>query len=364
MRIHFKLILKTKKMIRKGLNKFAKGIFAFLTVKLLLFGILFLTHACQKDDNHNFFIDSDKEIALKNFENSLNNITSKNNGIISIYKEKKSQYKNKQTKGIGTNLTQELNNLETKTELEVKNQITPLLKSSLSLLESYGFNEKDVQEVYSKDSPIWVVVGITLHSLEKNNLTAFNNKVNFISESIYAQGNKSWTECAGQAGGFTAVMNAIRLALKEKSSSYLKSKAAKSVFKKVLRKALLKMSSRLLGGWISVGFFIYDFSKCMKWMKVESIDSPPVFTCNDIVRVTKKPSYINYPNYEKYVYLSKKDIGYISDTNHKLATFNKNKSLKTYKKTLDKGTPCKVIETYFFTSNDVLIISSLTTTSY
>lgn len=358
-------------MIKKGLNKFAKGMFAIFTIKLMLFGIFFLTQACQKDDNHNFFIDSEKEVALKNFENSLNNIVPKTNTIIRNYEVQKKDYKLSQAKrvNINTNIIKGLNALEEKTEFQVKTEMIPLLENSLLLLDSYGFSEEDVQDVYSKDSPIWIIVGLAINSLEKEkekeNEIALGNNINFLSTSLYAQGNKSWNECVGQAGGFTAVINVVRMALKEKTGDYLKSKAGKALFKKTLRKALLKLSSRLLGGWISVGFFVYDFAKCMKWLSVAPVDSTQALSCDDLVRVNKKPSL--YPGIDgrpyninnHVVYLSKKAIGYVSDDNHNLE--NTYKDLKIYH--IDdetRGNNCKVIETYYYTNNTDLIISSVT----
>ena len=55
--------------MKKGINKFAKGVFAIFTIKLLFFGIVFLNQACQTDDN--IFSISEKELALEKFENIL-----------------------------------------------------------------------------------------------------------------------------------------------------------------------------------------------------------------------------------------------------------------------------------------------------
>ncbi|WP_417800938.1 hypothetical protein [Tenacibaculum sp.] len=55
--------------------------FAIFTIKLLLLGVVTLNQACQKDDNHNLLIDSQKEKGLKKFENSLKNIAPKTNKI-------------------------------------------------------------------------------------------------------------------------------------------------------------------------------------------------------------------------------------------------------------------------------------------
>ena len=54
--------------MKNGLNKFAKGMFAIFTIKLLFFGIMLLNQSCQNDDNNNLLLDSEKEVALKRFE--------------------------------------------------------------------------------------------------------------------------------------------------------------------------------------------------------------------------------------------------------------------------------------------------------
>jgi uncharacterized spore protein YtfJ len=64
--------------MKKGINKFAKGVFAIFTIKLLFFGIVFLNQACQTDDN--IFSISEKELALENFENMAKQVLPKLQG--------------------------------------------------------------------------------------------------------------------------------------------------------------------------------------------------------------------------------------------------------------------------------------------
>ena len=64
--------------MKKGINKFAKGVFAIFTIKLLFFGIVFLNQACQNEDT----IELTQEQALANFEQKLELIRPKINSIL------------------------------------------------------------------------------------------------------------------------------------------------------------------------------------------------------------------------------------------------------------------------------------------
>jgi hypothetical protein len=51
--------------MKNGLNKFAKGMFAIFTIKLL-FGVIFVVQSCQTDNE--IFENSEQQIALEKFE--------------------------------------------------------------------------------------------------------------------------------------------------------------------------------------------------------------------------------------------------------------------------------------------------------
>jgi hypothetical protein len=52
--------------MKNGLNKFAKGMFAIFTIKLLLFGVVFVVQSCQTDNE--IFENSEQQIALEKFK--------------------------------------------------------------------------------------------------------------------------------------------------------------------------------------------------------------------------------------------------------------------------------------------------------
>jgi len=61
--------------MKNGLNKFAKGMFAIFTIKLLLFGVVFLVQSCQTDNE--IFENSEQQIALEKFESLAKTTTVK-----------------------------------------------------------------------------------------------------------------------------------------------------------------------------------------------------------------------------------------------------------------------------------------------
>jgi hypothetical protein len=52
--------------MENGFKKFAKGMFAIFTIKLLLVGIIFVIQSCQTD--YEIFENSEQQIALNKFE--------------------------------------------------------------------------------------------------------------------------------------------------------------------------------------------------------------------------------------------------------------------------------------------------------
>lgn len=295
-------------MIEKGLHKFAKGMFAIFTIKLLLLGVVTLNQACQKDDNHNLLIDSQKEKVLKKFENSLKNIAPKTNKITSNFFKKKSSYKTLQAKGIidESNIIEILDNLESKTEIEVKNLLYPLVDDSQELLLSYGITENDLKEIFYEigildiNDPSLIIISEMILAIEKENKTLAFNHNNLLGLSAFAyQQQPNIYDCALRSIGVTAVIEAFEKGIHG------------AVGKALLKKAIRKVAVKALG-WVGAVVAVYEFGNCMNWWYSASDDqSNDIISCDDLLIVQTK-------SYSREYLITKESINYKSKDDYKI----------------------------------------------
>ena len=224
--------------MKNGLSKFAKGMFAIFTIKLLFFGIMFINQSCQTEDD--IFENQEQKIALQKFENlfleiqpKIENTFDKQNLLLS----KKSYVLDKQT-------------VEKSKEI-----LTPLVKGSKELLKSYGINESDFLEEFADlNDPRIAFVGLMILSAdkkkEKDNLASINYASFFVA-SAYATNmdmEPDWYDCMLRSVGIDAVVELFN------------GKVTKAIAKKAIR----KIASRTLG-WVGAAIAVYEFGDCMDW---------------------------------------------------------------------------------------------------
>lgn len=213
--------------MKNGLSKFAKGMFAIFTIKLLFFGIMFLNQSCQTDDD--IFNTSKKELALKEFENTAK-LT------LPLIKKSVDKYQLKSS------------NLSSKSTLDeeyIKESLSPLINETKNLLLAYGITEKELQDnIGDLNNPDLIVVGLALFQAENGNNEVSMNFGNLFATQIYAQ---DAYDCVLRSLGVTALTEALRNG----------SKAA-------LKKAVFKIAKRAIG-WVGAAWAAYEFGDCMGW---------------------------------------------------------------------------------------------------
>jgi hypothetical protein len=215
--------------MKKGINKFAKGVFAIFTIKLLFFGIVFLNQACQTDDN--IFSISEKELALENFENMAKQVLPKLQGNL-----EKSRLLNKSSDTEMSN-----KNVE-----DIMNIMNPLTVTSTELLKTYGFTEKELTEdMGDVNDPRLVIIGLAILKAETKNKEVAMNIDSFFATSVYAQDT---FDCLIRSVGIDAVVEIVK----------------GKITKKAVSKLIRKVAKRALGP-IGAAWAIYEFGDCMGW---------------------------------------------------------------------------------------------------
>jgi hypothetical protein len=215
--------------MKKGINKFAKGVFAIFTIKLLFFGIVFLNQACQTDDN--IFSISEKELALENFENMAKQVLPKLQGNL-----EKSRLLNKSSDTEMSN-----KNVE-----DIMNIMNPLTVPSTELLKTYGFTEKELTEdMGDVNDPRLVIIGLAILKAETKNKEVAMNIDSFFATSVYAQDT---FDCLIRSVGIDAVVEIVK----------------GKITKKAVSKLIRKVAKRALGP-IGAAWAIYEFGDCMGW---------------------------------------------------------------------------------------------------
>jgi hypothetical protein len=215
--------------MKNGLNKFAKGVFAIFTIKLLFFGIVFLNQACQTDDN--IFSISEKELALENFENMAKQVLPKLQGNL-----EKSRLLNKSSDTEMSN-----KNVE-----DIMNIMNPLTVTSTELLKTYGFTEKELTEdMGDVNDPRLVIIGLAILKAETKNKEVAMNIDSFFATSVYAQDT---FDCLIRSVGIDAVVEIVK----------------GKITKKAVSKLIRKVAKRALGP-IGAAWAIYEFGDCMGW---------------------------------------------------------------------------------------------------
>ncbi len=293
-------------MIKRKIRKLIKGFFAIFTIKLALFTVLFIIQACQKDDNYNFLIESEKELAIKKFEKSLKDNVPKANKKILDFEEKKKYFTQLQSKiKKESNIIFDMENFEDKTEEEVKTLLLPLVYDSKELLFNYGITENDLEEIFfdidilDTNDPSLIVISEIILAIEKENKKTAFNYSGLLASPVFAYQQPNYFDCALRSIGVTTIIDAFKKGIKGAAG------------KALLKKAIKKVALRALG-WVGAAVAVYEFGRCMEWWQASGNGESGIgVECTDLVRLYTK-------NNSSIIYLSKKDINYVTNTDHDL----------------------------------------------
>lgn len=290
------------KIMKNGLNKFAKGMFAIFTIKLFLVTMAFVIQSCNNneifEDNSvteakNSFLNSVK-IGISNLDgvqlNSKNNSTFAKSTInneeyatISVYSLPESNFTDFQTLDNVRNFN-ELTTIEG-TELEVKyidgsnsdnilesqeliksysisiesakQSLQPTLSEAKNYLRSNGYTSADIADLLTADedgpamseSDLIPAVMELIAEEQNSSLAATFDYDSLFGTPMHAS---RIGECAGDALGISAIAVVVREGINTKAG------------KRLLKKAIRKVASRALG-WVGAAIFVYEFGDCMDW---------------------------------------------------------------------------------------------------
>lgn len=225
--------------MKNGLNKFAKGMFAIFTIKLLFIGIFLIIQSCQTDDN--FLDNQDQKLAIDNFKTLV--IESKPK-LDNYFGKKQSLLSRKST---------------VNEENEMKDILEPLLNSSKDLLHTYNFTDKEIKEELGEvNSPEVILSAILIVALEKDKQISTTSTVDLSSlfaTSLYAQNNyyDQAVDCVLRATGLAG-------------AGILLNEGIKAGIKKLGIKGTLKMVGKITGrtlSWVGIAWAVGDFVYCM-----------------------------------------------------------------------------------------------------
>jgi len=193
--------------------------------------------------------------------------------------------------------------------------LTPLINSSKEYLLTFDdIDQKLLINDFDNNDPKLILASAIAISLERDKQLAMSSKFNYDNlflPSVHAttmqfQG-RTW-DCVKSALGITAIRTFINSSIALAQAGTLSSQAAWSSAKLALH-VVKHIGLRYLGAAVAV----YSFGKCMDFWVSGGTSELNIRDCNNLVKVTTR----DYTHI-KYVYLSKKEIGYISDTEHNL----------------------------------------------
>tara|TARA_B110000093_G_C12819671_1_gene346376 strand:+ start:92 stop:811 length:720 start_codon:yes stop_codon:yes gene_type:complete len=235
--------------MKKGLNKFAKGMFAIFTIKLLLFGGVFIIQSCQTEEiiNDN---KTEQKLAFSKFENLVQEKTP----LITILLEKqKKQLKSKNV---------DVHSLKEQNDKEIAIILKPLIDGSKELLSYFDYSESDLSEDFEdSNDPRISLMGLMLLSASNQNkqttttastlqLTSLLGNSLYAANSSYGGVRDCFLESTGIAAG-VALVGALAAEVVDKG-----------LVKKLIKKAVKKIGGRVLGG-IGLAIIAIDFAYCM-----------------------------------------------------------------------------------------------------
>ena len=230
--------------MKKGLKKFAKGMFALFIINIIFIGSASILQSCTKSDS---LIESKEKIALSKFENLVRTTTPKIQNIVNK-KQRLLSAKNANA-----------NEINTKAEEEAQEVLKPIVSGTKELLATFGFTESDLAEGFDNlEDPRIALVGFMILSASNEGQNKTISQANFFSlftNSLYAQSTydnvrSCFLETTGIAAGVALV------------AALTAETIDKGLVKKLIKKAVKKIGSRALGG-IGLLIIAVDFSHCM-----------------------------------------------------------------------------------------------------
>jgi hypothetical protein len=222
---------KTLKNVTDVFSKYGKIIIVLFTIKILLFGSLFLFNSCKKqipnlvENQQQESVSNMKDVTIESLDFIKNDLN-----IQELKKEKSLTFSDE-------------------IEVKAKKELTPIIENGLNVLYSYGLTDKDILENFeSLEDPKIALLALAIVSVESTEETHANLNSFLVNNSFAAQ--PSIGSCAMDALGIPAS---------------LLMGTAKGTSAKAIMKAAGKLAGRTIG-YIGLAIAIYDFADCMNYI--------------------------------------------------------------------------------------------------
>ncbi len=227
---------KTLKNVTDVFSKYGKIIIVLFTIKILLFGSLFLFNSCKKqipnlvENQQQESVSNMKDVTIESLDFIKNDLN-----IQELKKEKSLTFSDE-------------------IEVKAKKELTPIIENGLNVLYSYGLTDKDILENFeSLEDPKIALLALAIVSVESTEETHACLNSFLVNNSFAAQqgqGSPSIGSCAMDALGIPAS---------------LLMGTAKGTSAKAIMKAAGKLAGRTIG-YIGLAIAIYDFADCMNYI--------------------------------------------------------------------------------------------------
>ncbi|NCF42202.1 MAG: hypothetical protein GWP32_04835 [Bacteroidetes bacterium] len=266
--------------MKNGLKKFAKGMFAIFTLKLMIFGTVFIVQSCSSESetqnpNSEEFINS---VAKSMF--NINSIPLSNNlflrtdeisSTIYLTKDPEQSFDDSETLNSIESI-EGLVNISNQYELELSESIDgndeviktysipeqpiidsfePSIQSAKNYLYSLGFSDLEIEtELQGSEESNLVIAVMGLIDAENQNSGSITFNYNdLFGQSAHAMAMpQDWYDCLLRSVGIDAVVELFN------------GKVTKTIAKKAIRKIV----SRTLG-WVGAAIAVYQYGDCMGW---------------------------------------------------------------------------------------------------
>ena len=292
--------------MKNELKKFAKGMFAIFTIKLLIFGTIFIIQSCTEEDNiPSLEVTNAKNSFLESLQKSRNNLSnakiisskefysssSFNQKSINVTLTKVDLIKTDPTDEIEVGDFKEIIDLVDSGELikhdnvlndncfnnngeemflsvyvdesAVQQSMQPSLNDAKNYLYSKGLNNSDIQYLLESNADGVAVnesnlvpLVMAMIATEQNELA---NKSSIDFSSLFVTSAHAFElqenglyDCAMRSLGIIALTEAFQKGISSTAG------------KKALKKAIVKVAGKTLG-WVGAAWAAYEFGDCMGW---------------------------------------------------------------------------------------------------
>lgn len=312
-------------MIKKGLHKFAKGMFAIFTIKLVLVGILFLIQSCQNDNLDLNLKKKSQEELLASLELTKQNVNSievkrinnnqlNKNDLVAYDLEEVNTLSNLFELLDRENLTFSYNELNSTInfnhlnseviykipEKEIINYLNPNIPLAKNFLNTLGLSNEDISQVLKETGSLessLIPFAMSLAEFGDFDNSVSYNFSNFLINSAHAQTGRDVVRCA-----LTALGADLFYALGTQDAT--------KWGKKALRKLMARVLPRFLGP-IGVAITVGTFVVCMSDAALTQDLVFDTMSCDDLLEVLLKRSEFN--DQIQAFYILKDDLSYINN---------------------------------------------------